>query len=208
MKAALILGNTCSLNAEQCGQVIEAYSVIVTAASAGPSAMSGNETGLATSGALWAKASATSRSGDNPDSAASPVNETSAVKARRVMIKVGSRIDAFDPFASLKWLLRQWRAAIRRDSISLDRGAKPRQRRSQVVVLDGRQAFGDFCHRFRIRRRGHRAIASRQRGLAQRQPADGAPAEEAVDALQDHVRTMLDFQRHRSLDAQHQRCRL
>jgi len=83
------------LNAEQCGQVIEAYSVIVTAASAGPSAMSGNETGLATSGAPWAKASAIGRSGDNPDSAANPVSEMNAVKARRVIIKVDSRIGAF-----------------------------------------------------------------------------------------------------------------
>src|SRR5664279_1273060 len=137
---------------------------MVTAASAGPIAISGNDTGLATSGALCAKASAMNPSGDTLDSAASPVNETSAVKARRVMIKVGSRIDAFDPFASLKWPLWQWRAAIPGDSISLDRGTQLRQRRAQIVVLDRREAFGDFCHRFRVRRGQRRgAIAPHKR---------------------------------------------
>jgi hypothetical protein len=57
--------------------------------------MSGNETGLATSGAVWAKASAINPSGDMPDNAASPVSEINAVKARRVIIKVDSRIGAF-----------------------------------------------------------------------------------------------------------------
>ena len=53
MYSDLIFGNTSSLNAAQCGQVIEANSVMVTVALAGPSAMSGSDTGLATSaGAL------------------------------------------------------------------------------------------------------------------------------------------------------------
>ena len=84
----LIFGNTSALKAAQCGQVIEAYSVMVTAALAGPSAMSGSETGLATSAALCAIASAIRRSGENPMRAASPVSDRAAVKARRVMIKV------------------------------------------------------------------------------------------------------------------------
>ena len=87
MNSDLILGNTFSVNAAQCGQVIEAYSTMVTEASAGPSAMSGNETGFATSDALWAIASAIRRSGENPARAASPVSDRAAVKARRVMIK-------------------------------------------------------------------------------------------------------------------------
>src|ERR1700754_2495702 len=91
MYSDLILGNTCSLNAAQCGQVIEAYSVIVTAASFDPSAMSGSDTGFATSAADCAMASEMNRSGDNPANAARPVSDSIVVKARRVMIKVGSR---------------------------------------------------------------------------------------------------------------------
>src|SRR6266404_5523882 len=87
MNSDLIFGNTVSVNAAQCGQVIEAYSVIVTVALAGPSAMSGSETGFATSDALCAIAPAIRRSGENPARAASPVSDRAAVKARRVMIK-------------------------------------------------------------------------------------------------------------------------
>src|SRR3954454_9586457 len=86
MYSDLIFGNTLSLNAAQCGHVIEAYSVIVTEAVAGPSAMSGSDTGLATSFALCAMASAIRRRGENPARAASPVSDRAAVKARRVMI--------------------------------------------------------------------------------------------------------------------------
>src|SRR5947199_5853281 len=88
MYSDLICGNTFSLKAAQCGQVIEAYSVIVTGASFAPIAMSGNDTGLATSAAVapCASASAIRRSGDNPARAASPVSDRAAVKARRVMI--------------------------------------------------------------------------------------------------------------------------
>src|SRR5437899_4682515 len=87
MYSDLIFGNTLSLNAAQCGQVIDAYSVIVTGALAGPSAMSGSDTGLATSDALCAIASAIRRNGENPArAAASPVSDRAKVKARRVMI--------------------------------------------------------------------------------------------------------------------------
>ena len=92
MNSALIFGKTCSVNAAQCGQVIEAYSVMVTEAFAGPSAMSGSDCGLATSEAPCASASEISRSGEKPARAASPVSERAAVKARRVMIKVNSRL--------------------------------------------------------------------------------------------------------------------
>src|SRR5229473_1141846 len=86
MYSDLIFGNTASLKAAQCGQVIEAYSVIVTEALAGPSAMSGSETGLATSEAPCAIASAIRRSGESPASRLSPVSDKAAVKVRRVMI--------------------------------------------------------------------------------------------------------------------------
>ena len=87
----LIFGNTVSLKAAQCGQVIEANSVIVTGALAGPSAMSGSDTGLATSEAFWAIAAEISRSGESPASRLSPVSDRAAVKARRVMIKAELR---------------------------------------------------------------------------------------------------------------------
>src|SRR2546429_9868054 len=85
MYSDLILGNTSLLNAAQCGQVGAAYSTIVTLASAGPSAMSGSACGLATSAALSALASAISRRGGRPTSAASPDSDRAAVMARRVM---------------------------------------------------------------------------------------------------------------------------
>src|ERR1700743_131289 len=84
--AALIFGNTSALKAAQCGQVIEANSVMVTAAFAGPNAMSGSDTGFATSDALWAIAAVIRRSGEKPARAASPVSDRAAVKARRVII--------------------------------------------------------------------------------------------------------------------------
>src|SRR5436305_9664418 len=91
MYSDLIFGNTVSLKCAQCGQVIEAYSVIVTLALAGPSAMSGSDTGFATSAAVafccfCASASEIRRSGDRPARAASPVSDRAAVKARRVRI--------------------------------------------------------------------------------------------------------------------------
>jgi hypothetical protein len=86
MNSVLIFGNTFSVNAAQCGQVIEANSVMVTVAFAGPIAMSGNDTGFATSVADCAMASVISRSGEKPARAVSPVSDRAAVKARRVII--------------------------------------------------------------------------------------------------------------------------
>src|ERR1700686_2601450 len=119
MYSDLIFGNTFSLKAAQCGQVIEAYSVIVTWALAGPSAMSGSDTGFAASDALCAIASAIRRSGEKPATAASPVSDRAMVKARRVMIngllpfwRVHARRTKECVFASLKPQSRQWQAAI------------------------------------------------------------------------------------------------
>src|SRR3979490_363041 len=86
MYSDLIFGKTFSSNAAQCGQVIDANSVTVTGALAEPIAMSGSETGFATSEALCAIAFETRRSGESPARAASPVSDRAAVKARRVMI--------------------------------------------------------------------------------------------------------------------------
>src|SRR5260221_2225833 len=87
MYSDLIFGNTSLLKAAQCGQVIDAYSVIVTEALAGPSAMSGSDTGFATSDALCAIASEIRRNGESPARAASPVSDRAAVKARRGLEK-------------------------------------------------------------------------------------------------------------------------
>ena len=56
--------------------------------------MSGSDMGLATSAADCAIAVEMKRNGESPASAASPVNDKAAVKARRVMIKANSRIGA------------------------------------------------------------------------------------------------------------------
>src|ERR1700743_3829142 len=90
MYSDLIFGNTSRPNLPQCGQVAAAYSVIVSGALAAPSAMSGSDTGFATSDAPCAIALAIRRSGENPASAASPVNDRAAVKARRVINTAGS----------------------------------------------------------------------------------------------------------------------
>src|ERR1035438_9910478 len=96
MYSDLILGNTSRLKAAQCGQVGAANSVIVTRASAGPSAMSGSDTGFLISDALCAIALGIRRSGENPPSAASPVSDRAAQKARRVTINGVVRYLRFD----------------------------------------------------------------------------------------------------------------
>ena len=70
---------------------------MVTVALAGPSAMSGSDTGLATSAAPCAIASVISRSGEKPASRLSPVSDRAAVKARRVMINGLLPNGAFTP---------------------------------------------------------------------------------------------------------------
>jgi hypothetical protein len=46
-----------------------------------------------------------------------------------------------------------------------------------------------------------------KRRLTQRDALDGAPAEEAIDALANHVGEVLDFHRGRALNAQNERAR-
>ena len=60
--------------------------MIVTAALAGPSAMSGSDTGLATSDALLRHRVGDQAQRREPGEQASPVSDRAAVKARRVMI--------------------------------------------------------------------------------------------------------------------------
>jgi hypothetical protein len=84
----LSIGKTFSPNAAQCGQVIEAYSVMVTGAFAGPSAMSGSDTGLATRAAvaLCAMASPTGCTGAKATRAASPARDNALTMARRITV--------------------------------------------------------------------------------------------------------------------------
>ncbi len=77
--------------------------MIVTGASAGPSAMSGSATGLVTADAPCATALAISRKGESSLSARSPLAERAAVTMRRAMINgsllvsdENSRSDAID----------------------------------------------------------------------------------------------------------------
>ncbi len=85
------------------------------------------------------------------------------------------------------------------------RGTEPRQRLAQILVCDLRQIGRDL--------RGGSGVASRRRfssrppkrRLAQRHPPDRPPAEEAVDAFADHVGEVLNFDRCRAFDPQHER---
>src|SRR5258705_6392947 len=106
MYSDLIFGNTFSLKAAQCGQVIDAYSVTVTEALAGPSAMSGRGCGFATSDALCAIASAIRRSGEKPERAASAGRDRAMVKARPVMINGLPPYSPIHPrMTQQRWLL-------------------------------------------------------------------------------------------------------
>jgi hypothetical protein len=81
----LNIGKTFSPNTAQCGQLIEAYSVMVTGALIDPIAMSGSDTGFATSAAvvLCAMVSLIGCSGANR---ATPASDRAAAKTRRVTI--------------------------------------------------------------------------------------------------------------------------
>ena len=51
-------------------------------------------------------------------------------------------------------------------------------------------------------------VARRSGAWRKRDAGDGAPAEELVDPLADHIGGMLNLDRRRALDAQHQRAGL
>src|ERR1700726_2672887 len=77
------IGKTFCSNAAQCGQLIDAYSTMVTEALAGPSAISGSDTGFAASAAtaFCAMASVIRQGGASPARTAS---DRAVAKARRV----------------------------------------------------------------------------------------------------------------------------
>ena len=89
-------------------------------------------------------------------------------------------------------------------SLSFDGGAQAAEGLAQLLVFD-RQGGGHVGGRGRVGRRGGgRRDVPPKRGLPQRDATDGGPTEEAVDALQDYRRLMLDLDRRRPLDAQNQ----
>src|SRR6202051_4858050 len=81
------IGKTFCSNAAQCGQVIDAYSVMLTAAFADPTAISGSSIGFATNSAVepCALALPIRGSGAKAARAASPASDKAAAKARRIV---------------------------------------------------------------------------------------------------------------------------
>src|SRR5260370_41424089 len=79
----LSIGKTFCSNAAQWGQLIDAYSMMVTEAVAGPSAMSGSDTGFATRAAIAACALASLFRCSGGAKAKIAVSDTTVAKARR-----------------------------------------------------------------------------------------------------------------------------
>ena len=79
---------------------------------------------------------------------------------------------------------------------------------AQILVVDVRQGSRRCARPRPVRPARATCAGAPQRRLAQRQAIDRAPAEKAVDALADHVGEMLNLDRRRALDPQHQRARL
>src|SRR5262249_52391799 len=84
---------------------------------------------------------------------------------------------------------------------------QPGKRVAQVLVGNAGEIR---CHRRGrdgVGRGAGLLLPAAERSLPQLQAADRAPAEEPVHPLQHHVGKMLDFDRGRALDPQHQRAR-
>src|SRR5262249_12191312 len=90
----------------------------------------------------------------------------------------------------------------------LDGRPQPAERRPQIFVRDLGETGCDAVRRFRIAGARRRALAAAKRGLPPTQPPDRLPAEEAMHPLEDDTREVLDFDRRRSLDPQHEGSRL
>src|ERR1700676_4243996 len=125
------IGNTFSWNAAQCGQLIEAYSTMVTGAFALPTAMSGKDTGLAASTAVafCAKASPIRGWGAKQARAKSPTSDRAPARAGRMAVKgllrkaVVLRPLPYQPCANLKRLFWRWWAVRRAGGSTRDERA-------------------------------------------------------------------------------------
>src|SRR5215813_15572617 len=85
---------------------------------------------------------------------------------------------------------------------------QPAERGAQFFVRDFGETGRDARRRFGIAGALRRLLATAKRSLPQPQSPDRLPAEEAVHSLEDDAGEVLDFDRRRSLDPQHQRARL
>ena len=89
-------------------------------------------------------------------------------------------------------------------------GDRPRaelfKRNAEIFTLNAGRSGAALRDRFDAWRRlaPDRRSGSFERALTEGQPSDAVPAEMCVDALDDHGRAMLDFERHRAFDTQHQ----
>src|SRR5712671_1794749 len=182
--------------------------MIVTGASALPSARSGSGPGRISSST---EASAKAREAEPSNAAAAMSAPVETTNSRRVMREVPLELRPRN--GGIRYpdrpIMAMWRClAASRKSRSLDRGAKPGEGAAQVLVADIGHAGSKARHHGRIRglRRLFR-LAARERSLADLDAADRAPAEEAVHPFDDDSGKVLDFQRHRPFHAQHQRGR-
>src|ERR1700728_106444 len=89
-------------------------------------------------------------------------------------------------------------------SAAFDRYAKARHRLPQIVVGDLGHGRGQARGGRGVGRANGLAYNAAQRRLTQRDTIDCTPANEAVDAFADHVGEMLDLDRGRPFDADHQ----
>jgi hypothetical protein len=87
-------------------------------------------------------------------------------------------------------------------------GPESRQRLFQTLVCDLGQVRSNTFRGNGIGRWCFGALTAAERRLLQSDARDGAPAEELVDPVADHIREMLDFDRRWAFDPQHQRAGL
>src|SRR4051812_9099227 len=185
--------------------------MIVTLASAGPSATSPSGPGWAraSTGTFWASA------GKLLNRAAVARAEPNSASASRRVIMTLLRT-GMDFAESAKASLAPWQdeAASRlragaASGVARDRGAEPLERRAQGLLLD-RRGRGPDPRALLVADDGLRLprLPARDRPLLQDQSPDAAPAVMGVDALDQERREMLELDREGPLDAQHERRRI
>src|SRR5882757_2686321 len=166
--------------------------MIVTGALSSPSDISGSGPGAIRSAGAWAKAG-TKAGTANPATAkpptARPPLEAPKENSRRVIFTAGSLI------------LCVFTARFHRCAQACQRGTQ-----RFVGNVRKRCRYGGLRLHVNF---GHGPdLAPAQWGLTKANRAHGLPAEELVDALQQHPRHMLDFDRGGSFHPQHQRAGL
>src|SRR5260221_5646811 len=200
--SVLILGRISFSKAAQCGQVSEAYSMMVTGASALPRMRSSAVTCGASDCATWRMGAAASSAWALPGCAARSGAMVAEIN-QIFRITVSNLLDV-DARQSRQPL--QERAARR--LLAADNGASEAfQRRAQAGIGDAAEAVVKRRSLRRRERAGRwRPLRRRRRStLDQGQPDHRAIAEIAVDALEQDGLAVLDLQCQRRGDAQPQR---